>query len=286
MSGNPAQPLPCFTPWPWPWPRAHRGGGVPRRRGPAGGAAALARGQGGRADPGHAAALGAHGGAAVNRRRQWEIRTGKGSGRERRARGSSLRGSIGRRRAGRRGSTAGWSFGGQQWRRRPADGPGRWRRGSGASLGGGDPVPGVGWADGGRRVALHGEVRAAALMEAGGASGRASRGPRNSARSEGEREEAKTNLATSTATTGLSGSGGRRRATRGHRRRERRRRSAACCAEGRRGAWQPREVPEESGFGRNRGRARWSWPGHVEGAAHGRRRRQTPSRTAERKEME
>ena len=134
---------------------------------------------------------------ATFRRRWCRNRAGERSGRERRAQGSSLRGSIGRRRAGRRGSTSGWSFGGQQWRRRPADGPGRWRRGSGASLGGGDPVPVVVWADGGRRVALHGEVRAAALMEAGGASGRASRGPRNSARSEGEREEAKMNLATS-----------------------------------------------------------------------------------------
>ena len=120
----------------------------------------------------------------------------------------------------------------------------------------GIPFPGWIGVDGGLRVALRGEVRATTLMEAGGASGRASKGPRNSARSEGEREEAKTNLATSTAMTGLSGSGGRRRATRGHRRRERRWRSAACRAEGRRGAWQPREVPEESGFGRNRGCAR------------------------------
>ena len=100
------------------------------------------------------------------------------------------------------------------------------------------PFPGSVGEDVGRRVALRGEVRAAALMEACGASGRASRGPRSSARGEGEREEAKTNLATATATTGLSGGGGRRRATRGHRHRNgdgEATASAACRAEQQRG---------------------------------------------------
>ena len=264
------------TPWPpEPWPAAWRawltGDGPRRRRGKAGrrpGESCGPEARGGGALARAEAAAACAGGTARQLRRRGGVPTAvvpESSGREvRKGEESTRKLTAGFNRAEKGRKTridGGRSFGGQQWRRRPADGPGRWRRGSGASLGGGDPVPVVGWADGGRRVALHGGVRAAALMEAGGASGRASRGPRNSARSEGEREEAKTNLATSTATTGLNGGGGRRRATRGHRRRERRRRSAACCAEGCRGTWQPREVPEESGFGRNQGRARWSWPG-------------------------
>ena len=108
----------------------------------------------------------------------------------------------------------------------------------------------------------HGEVRAAAHMEAGGASGRASRGPRSSARGEGEREEAKTNLATATATTGLSGGGGRRRAMRGHRRRNgdgEATASAACRAEQRRGCVSRTGAARGEGFWQTRGRARPVW---------------------------
>jgi len=54
-----------------------------------------------------AAQPGNYGDAAAFRRRWCRNRVGERSGRERRAQGSSLRGSIGRRRAGRRGSTAG-----------------------------------------------------------------------------------------------------------------------------------------------------------------------------------
>ena len=35
---------------------------------------------------------------------------------------------------------------------------GRWWRGRGAPMGGGDPVPGLRWAEGGRRWGLHGDV--------------------------------------------------------------------------------------------------------------------------------
>ena len=122
-------------------------------------------------------------------------------------------------------------------------------------------------------MALRGEVRAAALMEACGASGRASWGPRSSARGEGEREEAKTNLATATATTGLSGGGGRRRTTRGHRRRDGDSEAtafAACRAEQRRGCVSRTGAARGEGFWQTRGHARPVWVG---GATRGRRRR-------------
>ena len=140
----------------WQQPRHGRRRGVPGSpaMGQGGGGARQDGGQGSPAVPRRAAGApwpaqkqprrapaaqpGNYGDAAAFRRRWCRNRVGERSGRERRAQGSSLRGSIGRRRAGRRGSTAARSFGGQQWRpRRPR---GRFCRGldrTGTGWGGG-----------------------------------------------------------------------------------------------------------------------------------------------------
>ena len=55
VSGSPAPSSPAPRPGRGHGHERHRGGGVPRRRGPPGGAAALARGQGGPPAPGRAA---------------------------------------------------------------------------------------------------------------------------------------------------------------------------------------------------------------------------------------